>query len=540
MALDISDEILTGKTAKRYYSGININEFDRKQIYLALGRRLLSSGIVPASPILAQDHISMMQVTALSLIHLAKKWDSLLARIESRSGKVEGYRQATLSFCRLFIIDIALRISAWARLTGLAPPGPASFAWANSNGAGKLLRSTLSTAGITREQFGARVGVTPVSIDNWLDGKIRPSLKNVVNLAEALEVLVPGTFRQTWQKRLQREFTLGYLGDMIASVTGREAVVGLTTSLQRFTRILHEDIDSSLLKQSDGQEILARLLRNGVDAPESRALLLTLVSRENDDKWKRDILASMTSWGLRFEEIAISSAAPHASAGLAQALPAAALINEKRDGTGEDIERLAATSALQPQDYMRVVSGDLSLIIEFFTKGIEDRRKIVKAHPTSPRAHMELGSYLGMISRYLRDDHLMVEAIQECKIAAALCPGWDTPLVESGIILGNAGRYADALAELDMAANTMGAVTPHLANCRGYVLLQLKRCEEALRDFETVIQTRPDFGSALDDAAHCAFLIGDRLKAIRYAKMARKYGVSSSFSEWRRGSYDKM
>jgi len=70
------------------------------------------------------------------------------------------------------------------------------------------------------------------------------------------------------------------------------------------------------------------------------------------------------------------------------------------------------------------------MIIERFNDGIDDRRLIVKRHPLSPQAHMVLGSFLGMVGKHLSNREMINEGINECKIAAALCEGWDTPLGE--------------------------------------------------------------------------------------------------------------
>jgi len=102
------------------------------------------------------------------------------------------------------------------------------------------------------------------------------------------------------------------------------------------------------------------------------------------------------------------------------------------------------------------------VLIEQFNGGISDRRLIVKRHPLSPQAHMTLGSYLGMVGKpHLSNREMINEGINECKIAAALCEEWDTPLVEPGIILANVGNYDEALVELENAATKLSTMTPH-------------------------------------------------------------------------------
>jgi len=180
------------------------------------------------------------------------------------------------------------------------------------------------------------------------------------------------------------------------------------------------------------------------------------------------------------------------------------------------------------------------MLIEQLDGGINDRRLIVKRHPLSPQAHMELGSFLGMVGKQLSNREMINEGIDECKIAAAMCKDWDTPLVEPGIILMNAGYYDEALVELETAATKLPTTTPHLAVNRGYVLMQTKRYEQALNDFEYVIKIKPNYALALDYAAHCAFMVDDQVRGIKYAKEARKYGEPRTYNYWRKGTYKQQ
>ena len=160
----------------------------------------------------------------------------------------------------------------------------------------------------------------------------------------------------------------------------------------------------------------------------------------------------------------------------------------------------------------------------------------MKRHPLSAQAHVALGSFLGMAGKHLSNREMINEGINECKIAAGLCENWDMPLVEPGIILINVGRYDEALSELENAVNKLPSITPHLAMSRGYAFMQLRKYEQALSDFEFIIKLRPDYASALDNAAHCAFMLSDREKGIKYAKEARNYGEPHAFNDWRKGS----
>ena len=540
-ALDIKDEVLTNKTAKRYYSGITIGEYSLRQIYITLGKRLVELGLVPIPQMFEKHGVSMPNITTASLARLAKKWDSLCATIQSRSGKIQDYGQAIEGFCRLIVIDLALRIVAWLRLAKLPPPEAKTPQWAEENGAGKMLRLLLSKADITRDQFSARVEVTHISVDNWFDGKVRPIPNHIETMAETFSKLIPSTNKYILQVQLQRQFTFAYLADILAENIGREAVLELTSALYRFIWLISEDIKTMNrppIEEVAGLEF--EILRHGTDEPYSHTLLRNLALVEMDPNWKKDILASTTGWGLRFEEIAGQSSLPGASAGLAQELPEEARKEGLNDGTEEDLKRLREASLLHEKDYARIASGDVTILIEQLESGINDRRFIIKRHPLSPEAHSELGSFLGMVGKHLGNREMINEGINECKIAAALCKDWDTPLVEPGIILINVGRYDEALVELESAAKKLLTISPHLAINRGYALMQTRKYEQALNDFEFVIKIKPNYAPALDYAAYCAFMLDDHTKGIKYAKEARKYGEPRTYNDWRKGAYKKQ
>lgn len=68
--------------------------------------------------------------------------------------------------------------------------------------------------------------------------------------------------------------------------------------------------------------------------------------------------------------------------------------------------------------------------------------------------------------------------------------------------------------------------------------MMLKKYEEALSEFEFVINSKPDYALAFDYAAHCSFILGDRTKGIRYAKEARKRGEEAHIPHGEMGSIE--
>ena len=144
---------------------------------------------------------------------------------------------------------------------------------------------------------------------------------------------------------------------------------------------------------------------------------------------------------------------------------------------------------------------------------------------------------MGMAGKWLGSPELREEGIRECRLAAALLPGWDAPAVEPAVILANAGEFEAAARELDRAAAWLDGTTPQLLLCRGYVRMELGRHAEALADLEEVLDARPDYAVALNWASRCAFALGDDRGGLRLARRALRGGQPEAYRAWqaRRG-----
>ena len=243
------------------------------------------------------------------------------------------------------------------------------------------------------------------------------------------------------------------------------------------------------IEEAAGAEFTA--LRFGAAHTLSHTLLRNLALAESDANWRMIILAATHDWSMIFEMIAARSAGSRSAGGLAQdVLDVSASARSQGDADESDAPFDPAAEALQQaaeQEHQRLIEGDIRSPVRIMDEGIALRRAIVHDFPVSPRAHFELGSFLGMAGKNLRRRDLIDEGIVECKISAALLPGWDNPAVEPGIILANIGEFEEALCELKRAKENMGEATPHLLLTMGYVLMNLSRYAEALEQLEEVM-----------------------------------------------------
>ena len=544
-ALGLNRGVLRSRTARRFFDGRAVSEDKRTEILRELGEILIERELVPVPPAFREYDISMVAIIAEAVTRAALLWDNLLATIQSRSGAIEHPGLAIEQFLRFVVVDLALRAFALLRLSGLQPPRPATPLWAEPNGGGKLLRRLTERGGLTRERLASCLNVSDTAVDNWLDGKNRPTPENIVAIAEVLARCTRDATAKQLELEIHRHFTLAHIADLLVPWIGRGQVIDLSASLVRFIWIITRDVkdmDREPIEVAAGVELTA--LRFGSEHPLTHTLLRNLALTEADVNWKEYILAAAINWDIAFQFIATRSIERRFAAGLAQDVS-----DVFRDGSFQDHpvqspaqsdpaeEALQQLATAAEEEYQRMVLGEVRSPVLILDAGIELRRAIVRDFPLSPRAHYELGSFLGMAGQNLRRRDLVDEGIVECKISVALLPNWDGAAVEPGIILADIGEFAEALQELDRAKEGLTEATPHLQLCMGYVLMNLSRYEEALEELEEVVAAQPDHALALMYAARCAFRLSDKTKGIKYAKAARRLGEPDEYVAWRRGDY---
>ena len=561
-ALNLGQGLLNDRTAKRFYAGESVNEYSRDQLLDEFGRALLGIGLVPEPPNLRQHELLMSELVTAAVASAASQWDALMSTIQSESTPYFDIGVAAAEFLRFVAIDLSLRVAAAYRLAGLKLNPDETPSWAFANGLGNLLRQLTQEVGITRDQLAARAEVSYTTIDNWLDGKYRPSPQSVRNLACAFAPDTNESEVQRVAQVIQRQLTLSHLATLLSDLIGRERVVELAATIFRFAWFINSDLER-MNRPPVGEDatIELDLLRFGVTGAASRVLLHSLAYAQLDERWRKDILTASLNWSLSFQQIAYKASGLRSAAGLSKDLGDHSVDSDELYGRGsspsyedpaerEIQERLSrsASDTLnsfigltqlldRPSDTGGLNYGLFGEICQVFNTGIAERRALVTKYPASTQAHFQLGSYLGMVGKNLSRRDLVDEGILECKISSGLLPGWDGPAVEPGIILSNIGEYTEALGELSQAEVTLGEATPHLSFAMGYALMMLSRYVEALERFERVVADQPNYALANLYAARCSFSIGDKTKGIRYAKSARRLGKHGEFIAWRKGAY---
>ena len=535
-ALDIEDDVLENRTARRFFSGESVNEFNRGQILEALGQALIDRGMVPEALDTLSYGVSVAMAVGMAVGLMGERWDHLMATVQSRGTADVDVAAVGRRFLRLVTVDLALRLFALHRLTGSPLPDAEPPLWALDNGAGRVLRHHLRQSGLARRTLADRLGASYTTVDNWLDGRNRPSHAYVTALACELAPPASGSNLGEFERELRRQLTFARLAELLATLTGRDAVIQLTSTAVRLARTLSESIGFPLSREDHAGQVELGLFLFGTLEDSAPVLLWWLARLESDPEWRKILLAAGEPWQFHFEHMAAVHSR-RSAAGLSQDI-----LDVVDDANEVDIEALVVIrrelrAASNAQGSIPGADGRPGKISSTLRDGIELRRSLARRFPQNPEAHYQLGSFLGMAGKNLRTSKLVDEGVMECKIAAQLLPNWDGPAVECGIMLANIGEYDAALRELEQARATLPEETPHLRFVTGYVLMMLERYAEALGQLEAVTEARPDFASAHRYAARCAFKMDDKSRGARHAKAGRQLGDSSEWTAWREGAY---
>ena len=542
-ALDLGEgHRLTSRTARRFFRNSSPNGHSRREIFLAFGQTIIDMGFVPDLSLYLPLQVPSAQVYADSLESAARHWDAFMSETQSESSWDVDLVTAGRCFVNLATVDLALRLCALNLLAGFDVRLPEVPLWAEENGIGRILRKHTTGVGLSRAQLAGRIEVSETTVDNWFDGRHWPDLAYIDSLALEFSRGNPAS-AVPMVVDLKRQFALARLCQALSELVGRDHVHSAIDSVSRFARDLAALLRPRVLPGAKSTAIEtamgATLLLSSSDDPWVSELLFLLADSYADGERKDSVLAAARPWKLALGVARIAMEGPKSlSAGLAQdyldvvdgsarsgAIEVREVINRE---LGRQVTSLVAMGSLE---------DPLGVLASIFEDGIAIRRQLVERFPHSPDAHTQLGSLLGMVGGKTGERALIDEGLLECRIASGLCPAWDMPAVERGIMLTEFGEHLEALLELEQVARDLQEPTPHWHFVTGYVLTELERFAKGLEHLEAVISVRPDYALAYRYAAHCAFKVGDSRKGAAYAKTGQRLGEPDVFDAWQSGEY---
>ena len=320
-ALEIEVESPDPRTVRRYLSGKPMSEHNETEFFLALGKALVETGTLPIPPIFDEYDVSMPVIAGCAIARAANKWDRLVGILTSQSTRTINTEVALPGILRLVAVDVALRIFALLRMCQKVPPAPEVPTWAQENGGGLVLRRLLTEAGLTRKRLVAMMGVSETSVDNWLDGNNKPNLLSIHMLGDCLAGVLPGQTPGSLTTQIRAQFALAEIGDRLACVIGKNAVMELAENIHRFVWLMTEDVNHMNrppITEAVGVEF--DTFRLGTDQEDAPTLLRNISMDVHEPEWKSYIWAASIDWEINFQMITAAGMDGSGAAGLAQDL----------------------------------------------------------------------------------------------------------------------------------------------------------------------------------------------------------------------------
>ena len=104
-ALDIDSDVLRDRTARRFFDGKSVDEYNRNLIFEALGQALIDCGVVPESVKGLPDGVSLAMAVGMDVGLVGERWDHLMETIRRRGTVDVDVGAVGHAFLRLVIND---------------------------------------------------------------------------------------------------------------------------------------------------------------------------------------------------------------------------------------------------------------------------------------------------------------------------------------------------------------------------------------------------------------------------------------------------
>ena len=396
-----------------------------------------------------------------SIEFAAKRWDAFMSRIQSEGSWDVDVVTAGRCFVALAAVDLSIRLCGLNWVAGIDVGITSAPLWAEENGIGRVLRARLAETGLTRGQLAARLEVSETTVDNWLDGHNWPGDQYVDSLAREFAGGDPN-LACPLAAELRRQFALGKICHLLAEQVGRDHLVSAVGAVTRFTRDLAELVGPRIVPERQRPAAGSALFLAGSELPRSQDILRLLAAGYPDEDWRDIILAAAAPWELAFDLVReVEGNGKSSAAGLAQDYLD---VVEEADRAEALAVNEAVWEELGGQLEALIPRGPLPIPehhpLDVLEEGIYLRRRLVERFPDSPEAHTHLGSWLGKVGQLTGNRGFVDQGLLECRIASGLCPSWDNPAVERGIMLTNFGAHQEALEELEQVGQELSSLTP--------------------------------------------------------------------------------
>lgn len=540
---------LRNRTALRFLAGEVMPASVGAKVVRALATALTEHGYLDTDewPTM-MGFPSAAMLAARALDDLRVRWDKALVVLRRGMGVQANPGPVHITLARLVLIDLAVRAGAWLTLRGFEP-GPTPTI-PDRLGVADVMASVVKSSGRSAEKLAEELSVERTTVDAWRKGA-RPKDAALLDLATVLASKDRDAARRL-HARLRGMVALAALVERLARLPWIEQNIDelWDTFWQMFYRIaqLLAGFFEDERRAAGEAPVLTALVMWGSQHPLAVPLLGELrlscpqswqADLESGPRWS-DRLGFAMGVAQALPKIVVPADAPpalrelmskpelvEAVAGHILAGPIAELMPP---GKFEGWHMLRIKNPPPIAAANRMMQGGLARSRGQLEDAIVHFRRAVELTPDDAEAHLSLGSTLAMTRAY-------DEGLAECHIAVALRPDWELARVEIGIVLIWAERYEAARAHLEQVAADVPAPSSHLKFNLGTARWRCGDHAGGLALFEEVLkdEANQSYPYVLDQAAHCAFVLGDEVRGRRYAKEANDLGVATTYDRWRRG-----
>lgn len=552
--------------SRRYLAGHRVSPEAAGIVHKAIAAAIVDAGLAPAtmdvgallysetrqpsSPVLVRPS---EEVLTKVLGELCEKWDAVADALRRRTAPIAHTREMLAACLRLVIVDLAVRLCAVISLLGIEGDDPLPFFWAKPRGMSLHLRDLLKRTEphLSRDGVAEAIGVSPHTVDAWLDDDVRPAAAQIVKLTAALSRHGVGDAGE-----LARALRLAYAARQLQAHIREH--LGVRVAEELATRLVsYTNLTRGLVRRSRKPEqmrfkmavtaLVGALGRLGDEKPDWVEFMLNPPLRvEPDPVWRTSIRAARGDWFDHLQWLA-ARLGPNVEEELRVVCG-----GQPSDEVRELLLRLAQVSdevwsGLPGYDAVQsgfvagggplaatVLKARARAVAETGDRlaAIQMMRQAVASDPLDADAYFHLGAHLGMLGD-------TAAAIAELEISIRLAPQWDRPRVEIAIILLNRDDNVGARSRLEADRQALDETSP-------WLLLHLAVAREragdvtaAIETYEEFLEIQPDHAEALDRLAHLSFIVGDKRRGAELAKRAAHLGVSSVDDARKEGYYAK-
>ena len=514
--LGIDDHRLRSKSAQRYYSGRleeRVKESSRQQVIEAIAEALTDLGLGASQP-WVDDVIPQPPTLAEILDWHALNWDRLRAFLLPRMARIYPHDMHVVwrAYARLAIIDLALRLAAYLRITGSPLAALEFLEWINPDRRGSYLNRMRKSAGLSVSAFSEAADVSTGSVEAWLYRNVRPTDDSLMKIASALASKLEPSERTRLHAELKRLYWTSDVAALLENYVGTEAMRDIVRRMSQYASQLHHILDEGIVGNERSHD-LVELATLGAQSRQIEPLLAALEVLESDDEWKEDISATGSDWIGRVLKVTIDVDRKE--------------VEDLIDETDGQILKRWDIQNPRAYDHYR---HSLELQAQGrFRDALAEVAKAAELDPMDPVNHYSLGSAKGYIGAGSGDLALVEEGLQSCWLAVTLDPKWISPWTEIGWLLLRTGRAPEAVEHLKGVRPGCGPLDSRYYQALGTALSLVGNHSEALEAFEYAFELNPDNPRIAVEVATTALKLGDRFKFNDFRKSARHLGVSEKW-----------